>query len=300
MPHVTVLRDSGVLACGGRVALYGSPASRGGSMNGAFQLPAAPTTGKHAGRRATAAEQARQQRMAATGAAAGWTPGGAGGGAGGGTQAPQRRGTDILLTHGPPQNFPRLQPRHQWRGVSVDGDALPRARVLHCFGHIHQAYGAARAPTGELQLCASVMAKGYKPTNPPCVVDIALPGGGSDGNEEESGGGDGHRVESQHRRESKFGEADVDDVNFESPEMRPVTVTGAECSPRTLASAAQQQGAVSERIAGAGGRSTPSAFTRIGRSSSVRKQQQDPSEQGEDVELPPDSTIGNDPAAARL
>ena len=270
LPHATVLRDAGCLACGGRVAVFGSPASRGGSMNNAFQLPAAPTVGKHAGRRATVAERARQRRMTAVGAAAGWTPqdaaAGHSRGAGGTPLVPRvQRGCDILITHGPARDFPLLKARQRWKGVDVSGDGLPRARVLHCFGHIHMAYGAARAATGELQLCASTMAKGYRPTHPPCVVDLAIgEGSGDDGGGGGGGGGGegGHTIEARHHRESKSGLVDVSDVHFESPEMRPATATG-ECSPRTLAAAQQQQGAVSDRIAGDGGRKTPSAFTRL-------------------------------------
>jgi len=51
-------------------------------------------------------------------------------------------------------------------------DSLPTPSMLHAFGHVHWAYGAAAGNDGVVHACASVMAHAYQPTNGPIVVDL--------------------------------------------------------------------------------------------------------------------------------
>ena len=58
---------------------------------------------------------------------------------------PDHPNVDIMLTHGPPMGILDKT----WRGEAVGCDHLLRAArrsrpLLHCFGHIHEGWGAAR------------------------------------------------------------------------------------------------------------------------------------------------------------
>lgn len=79
---------------------------------------------------------------------------------------------DILVTHGPPFGIGDLC--YDGRRVGCE-DLLVRVRELqprlHCFGHIHEAYGVYR--DGETTLVnASTCDLRYRPLNPPVVVDF--------------------------------------------------------------------------------------------------------------------------------
>jgi len=79
---------------------------------------------------------------------------------------------DVLITHGPPHGFGDLC--YDGRRVGCE-DLLVRVRELqprlHCFGHIHEAYGLFR--DGETTLVnASTCDLRYRPLNPPVVIDI--------------------------------------------------------------------------------------------------------------------------------
>ena len=81
--------------------------------------------------------------------------------------------TDILITHGPPLG-------HGDR-VASNGDAVGCADLLdrireikprvHCFGHIHEAYGQTHED-GTTFINASTCNLGYRPVNPPVVLDL--------------------------------------------------------------------------------------------------------------------------------
>lgn len=81
-------------------------------------------------------------------------------------------GIDVLVTHGPPLGHGDRT--HDGRDVGCADllDAIRRVRPqLHVFGHIHEGHGRTRE--GET-LCvnASICTVGYRPTNPPIVVDL--------------------------------------------------------------------------------------------------------------------------------
>jgi Icc-related predicted phosphoesterase len=116
---------------------------------------------------------------------------------------------DIVMTHGPPQGILDWTPNGE-AGCENILRAVSRARPrLHCFGHIHEAHGAQLAswkpdmrllgkeaiqeekaekntyPEPQkisidhgketLFLNAAIMDYGYKPRNPPWLVDLDLP-----------------------------------------------------------------------------------------------------------------------------
>lgn len=126
---------------------------------------------------------------------------------------PSFPGVDIMLTHGPPKGIMDEVAGSGAVGCTHLNHAATRARPrLHCFGHIHEGYGARRVywPLGvtrpiaqdkevEMQnrhayvdvsrdgerplkygeetlfVNAAIMTKSYVPTNAPWVVDIELP-----------------------------------------------------------------------------------------------------------------------------
>lgn len=81
-------------------------------------------------------------------------------------------GTDILITHGPPHGI-----LDSTKFGGHVGCELLRKRVdeikprLHCFGHIHEAYGRQKR-NGMLFVNASVLNLWYQPTNDAVVVDL--------------------------------------------------------------------------------------------------------------------------------
>ncbi len=84
--------------------------------------------------------------------------------------------TDILITHGPPNEARDFV--SNWRqGDANVGCELLRFRVeqvkplLHVFGHIHGAYGAAYIKD-ILYVNASVCTERYVPSNKPIIVDL--------------------------------------------------------------------------------------------------------------------------------
>jgi predicted phosphohydrolase len=80
--------------------------------------------------------------------------------------------TDVLVTHCPPH---RIADR-TFDGCHAGCEAL-RARVAelglscHVFGHIHEGYGTERH-AGTIFVNASSCDLGYRPTNPPVVLDL--------------------------------------------------------------------------------------------------------------------------------
>lgn len=84
--------------------------------------------------------------------------------------------TDVLITHGPPQEIRDFV--DNWRSPMNVGCELLRYEVenrikplLHVFGHIHGAYGAAYVKD-TLYVNASTCDERYEPINKPIVVDL--------------------------------------------------------------------------------------------------------------------------------
>ena len=84
--------------------------------------------------------------------------------------------TDILITHGPPQEIRDFV--SNWRQGDMNvGCELLRYRIdqikplLHVFGHIHGAYGGALI-NETLFINASTCTERYEPSNKPIVVDL--------------------------------------------------------------------------------------------------------------------------------
>ena len=85
--------------------------------------------------------------------------------------------TDILITHGPPQEIRDFV--SNWRQGDMNvGCELLRYQlenrlkpILHVFGHIHGAYGAALIKD-TLYVNASTCTERYVPSNKPIVVEL--------------------------------------------------------------------------------------------------------------------------------
>ena len=84
--------------------------------------------------------------------------------------------TDILITHGPPQEVRDFV--DNWRSPSNVGCEILRYEIdnrikpiLHVFGHIHGAYGAAHIKD-TLFVNASTCTERYVPSNKPIIVEI--------------------------------------------------------------------------------------------------------------------------------
>jgi Icc-related predicted phosphoesterase len=80
-------------------------------------------------------------------------------------------GTDVLITHGPPEGILDRCADGQEVGCADLLDAVRRVRPkLHVFGHIHEAYG--RVDRGTVFVNASTCNLEYKPVQAPIVVEI--------------------------------------------------------------------------------------------------------------------------------
>jgi Icc-related predicted phosphoesterase len=80
-------------------------------------------------------------------------------------------GTDVLITHGPPQGV-RDGVDGRPEGCADLLEAVRRVRPrLHLFGHIHEGYGREERD-GTTFVNASICDRGYRPVNPPVVVDL--------------------------------------------------------------------------------------------------------------------------------
>ncbi|WP_034344257.1 metallophosphatase domain-containing protein [Deinococcus misasensis] len=82
--------------------------------------------------------------------------------------------TDVLITHGPPLGtLDRVLPEGEHVGCPKLKEALDlRLRPkLHVFGHIHEGYGQV-VEGGRISVNASFLDHGYRPANPPVVVEL--------------------------------------------------------------------------------------------------------------------------------
>lgn len=81
--------------------------------------------------------------------------------------------TDVLVTHGPPFGILDVVPEGTRVGCEdLAAEVLYRIKPkAHIFGHIHYSYGIDyRGPTTFVN--ASTCTEGYRPDNPPIVIDV--------------------------------------------------------------------------------------------------------------------------------
>eukprot|EP00040_Diaphanoeca_grandis_P015511 m.79245 g.79245 ORF g.79245 m.79245 type:complete len:329 (-) comp25193_c0_seq1:45-1031(-) len=140
LPHVIVLNDTSIEICG--LKIFGTGKSRGRSKNRAYQPPIGDET--HLTK-----PQSPSTRHPPTTA-------------------------DIVMSHGPPVGSHLI--RGAKLGCVYPSDNLPQAKQLHCFGHMHFAYGAHRYNTssGLTHVCGSTMGGEYRPSNPPVIIDLEV------------------------------------------------------------------------------------------------------------------------------
>lgn len=82
--------------------------------------------------------------------------------------------TDVPITHGPPRGLPDRTLAGDDAGCDAPAEAIgrrPRLK-LHVFGHIHEGYGR-RSLGSTTYVNASACTAGYKPIDPPVVIEIA-------------------------------------------------------------------------------------------------------------------------------
>lgn len=80
--------------------------------------------------------------------------------------------TDVLITHGPPRGHGDRTTSGEQVGCADLLERIRRVRPrVHVFGHIHEGYGTSRED-GMLLVNASVCTFGYRPVNPPVVVEL--------------------------------------------------------------------------------------------------------------------------------
>lgn len=80
--------------------------------------------------------------------------------------------TDILVTHTPPHGILDKTRAKTSVGCEVLRNRLKDLRIrLHCFGHIHPAYGA-RKVGDTLFVNAAIVDETYKPVNEPIVFEL--------------------------------------------------------------------------------------------------------------------------------
>ena len=81
--------------------------------------------------------------------------------------------TDVLITHGPPKGILDLDRKLESAGCECLARKLPSLRQLklHCFGHLHSGYGAAKI--GEVVFVnGSACNEAYQPVNKPIYLEI--------------------------------------------------------------------------------------------------------------------------------
>lgn len=84
--------------------------------------------------------------------------------------------TDIVITHSPPRGILDLCSNGRFEGCDDLRDRIFEVRPrLHLFGHIHESYGS-EIREGIRFINASVCNQGYRPVNPPIIVDLAESG----------------------------------------------------------------------------------------------------------------------------
>lgn len=80
--------------------------------------------------------------------------------------------TDVLITHGPPQDIRDFTPQNLPVGCELLRFRVEQVKpLLHVFGHIHGAYGAVYK-SETLFVNASICTERYVPSNKPIIVDL--------------------------------------------------------------------------------------------------------------------------------
>jgi len=80
--------------------------------------------------------------------------------------------TDILITHGPPHGVRDFTPNNMQVGCELLRFRVEQFKPLvHVFGHIHGAYGAAQIED-TLYVNASICTERYKPINKPIIIEL--------------------------------------------------------------------------------------------------------------------------------
>lgn len=80
--------------------------------------------------------------------------------------------TDVLITHGPPWGILDVAPGNKRVGCELLEQRVKEIKpLIHCFGHIHDSYGA-RYLNDTLFINAAICTERYIPSNKPITVDI--------------------------------------------------------------------------------------------------------------------------------
>lgn len=80
--------------------------------------------------------------------------------------------TDILITHGPPWGILDIAPINRRVGCELLEQRVKEIKpLIHCFGHIHDSYGASYVGD-TLFINAAICTERYVPSNKPIVVSI--------------------------------------------------------------------------------------------------------------------------------
>ncbi len=81
--------------------------------------------------------------------------------------------TRVLITHGPPHGLCDVNAEGEHIGCELLLQRIAQVRpTLHVCGHIHEAYGSARADCGTLVVNASICDLAYEPVNPPVLFEL--------------------------------------------------------------------------------------------------------------------------------
>ena len=79
---------------------------------------------------------------------------------------------DVLISHGPPQGILDANVNHELCGCYDLRKAIRSRRIgLHCFGHLHEAYGDITVDETRYINC-SVLNEWYELVNKPIVIDL--------------------------------------------------------------------------------------------------------------------------------
>ena len=81
--------------------------------------------------------------------------------------------TDILITHSPPHGIRDVNSSGNHCGCpDLTKEVVSRVKpILHCFGHIHESYGA-KVSQGTIFMNAAFCGRSYLPSNQPIVLDL--------------------------------------------------------------------------------------------------------------------------------
>lgn len=82
------------------------------------------------------------------------------------------QGTDVLITHGPPQSILDMNDEgYRCGSKSLKNRIFEFRPAVHAFGHIHESYGRVDM-THTTFINASICTRNYLPTNKPVIYDL--------------------------------------------------------------------------------------------------------------------------------